>query len=51
MNVVTLRNGRQLEDLVEKAKSSEIDKESNEPQGEESRVESEKPITPIPYKP
>jgi len=51
MNVVTLRNGRQLEDPVGKAKPSETEKKSNEPQGEETRVESEKPITPPPYKP
>jgi len=51
MNFITLRNGRQLEDPIGKAKPSEVEKESNEPQGEETRVESEKPATPIPYKP
>jgi len=51
MNVVTLRNGRKLEDPKGKAKSSELENESNKPQGEETRVESEKKITPPPYKP
>jgi len=51
MNDVTLRNGRQLEELVGKAKPSEIEKENNDPQGEEIRVESDKPITPPPFKP
>jgi len=50
-NVVTLRNGRQLEDPIEKAKPSEVEEESSEPQGEETRVESDKPATPPPYKP
>ena len=36
MNAITLRNGRKLEDLVGKPKTSEVGKESNEPQGEES---------------
>jgi len=51
MNVVTLRNGRQLEDPIGKAKPSEIEKESSEPQVEKIRVESEKQITPLPFKP
>jgi len=51
MNAITLRNGRQLEDPIGKAKPSEVEKESNELQGEETRVESEKPTTPAPYKP
>jgi len=51
MNVVTLRNGRQLEDPVGKAKPNEIKKEISEPQGEETRVESEKPTTPPPFNP
>jgi len=51
MYAVTLRNGRQLEDPVGKPKTSEVVKESNEPQGEEIKVESEKSITPPPYKP
>ena len=51
MNVVTLRNGRQLEDPVGKAKPNEIEKKNSEPQGEEIRVESEKLITPSPFKP
>jgi len=38
MNAITLRNGRQLEDPIGKAKPNEIEKESNEPQGEETRV-------------
>jgi len=42
MNAITVRNGRQLEDPIGKAKPSEDEKESNEPQGEETRVESEK---------
>ena len=46
MNAITLRNGRQLEDPIGKANPSEVEKESNEPQGEETRVESEKPATP-----
>jgi len=52
MNVIKLRNGRQLEDPIEKNKTSEVEKESNEQQGEEPKVESEKPNTPPPpYKP
>jgi len=51
MNVVTLRNGRKLEDPIGKAKLSETEKDSNEPQGEETRAKSERPITPLPYKP
>jgi len=51
MNVVTLRNGRQLEDPVGKAKPNEIEKENSEPQGEEIRVERENSITPPPFKP
>jgi len=39
MNDITLRNGRQLEDLTGKTKPSKVEKESNEPQGEETRVE------------
>jgi len=51
MNVVTLRNSRQLEDPVGKAKPSEIEKENSDPQGEETRVESDKPITSPLFKP
>jgi len=51
MNVVTLKNGRQLEDPVGKAKPNEIEKEISEPQGEETRVESEKPTMPPPFNP
>jgi len=55
MNVVALRNGRQLEDPVGKAKPKEIEKEICEPQVEETRVEGEKPqgkeTTPPPFKP
>jgi len=51
LNAFTLRNGRQLEDPVGKPKTSEVVKESNEPQGEEDIGESEKPIVPTPYKP
>jgi len=51
MNAITLRNGRQLEDPIGKAKPSEVEKEGNEPQGKETRVEGEKPATPTPYKP
>jgi len=51
MNAITLRNGRQLEEPIGKAKPSEVEKEGNKPQGEETRVESEKPATPAPYKP
>jgi len=51
MNAITLRNGRQLEDPIGKTKPSEVEKESNEPQGEETRIESEKPATLAPYIP
>jgi hypothetical protein len=55
MKAVTLRNGRQLEDPVRKAKPSEVEREISEPQGEEIRVESEEPqvveTTPPPFKP
>jgi len=51
MNSVTLRNGKQLEGPIGKANPSEIEKESSEPQVEEIRVESEKQITPPPFKP
>jgi len=51
MNAVTLRNGKQLEDPVGKVKPSEVEKEGNESQDEETRVESDKPTTPPPYKP
>jgi len=55
MNAVTLRNGRQLEDPVDKAKPKEIEKEICEPQVEETRVEGEKPqgkeTTPPPFRP
>jgi len=51
MNAITLRNGRQLEDPVGKSKTSEVEKESNEPQGEETKVESENPKAPPAYKP
>jgi len=47
----TVRNGRQLEDPVGKAKPNEIEKENSEQLGEEIRVESKKPITPLPIKP
>ena len=46
MNAITLGNGRQLEDPVGKTKPSENEKENNEPQGEETRVESDKPTAP-----
>jgi len=51
LNDVTLRNGRQLEDPVVKTKASQVEKESNEPQGDETKVESENPNAPPPYKP
>ena len=51
MNVVTLRNGRQQEDPGGKAKPYEIEKEISEPQGEETRVESEKLTMPPPFNP
>ena len=51
LNAITLRNGRQLGDLVGKPKTSEVEKESSEPQGEETKVESEKPKAPPSYKP
>ena len=51
MNASILRNGRQLEDPIGKAKTSEVEKESNEPRSEENKVESEKPESPPPYKP
>jgi len=55
LNVVTLRNGRQLEDPIGKAKPKEIEKEICEPQVEETRVEGEeqqgKETTPPPFKP
>jgi len=51
MNAITLINNRQLEDPVGKTKPSENEKENNEPQGEETRVESDKPTAPPPYKP
>jgi len=50
-NVVTLRNGRQLEEPQVKDKAKESEKVSNKPQSEEAEVESEKPKTPPPYKP
>ena len=43
MKAVTLRNGRQLEDPVGKAKPKEIEKEICERQVEETRVEGEEP--------
>jgi len=51
MNDITLRNGRQLEDPIGKTKPSEVEKESNVSQVEETKVESEKPNAPPPYKP
>ena len=51
MNAITVRNSRQLEDPIGKAKPSEVEKEGIEPQGEETWVEGEKPVTPAPYKP
>ena len=51
MNSVTLRSGKQLEGPVGNANPSEIEKESSEPQVEKLRVESEKQITPPPFKP
>jgi len=51
MNSVTLRNGKQLEGPIGKANPSEIEKESSELQVEGIRVESEKQITPPPFKP
>jgi len=45
MSAITLRNSRQLEDPVGKPKTSEVEKDSNEPQGEEPKIESEKPTT------
>jgi len=46
MNAIILRDGRQLEDPIGKAKPSEVEKAGNEPQDEETRVEGEKPATP-----
>ena len=51
MNSVTLRNGKKLEGPIGKANPSEIEKESSEPQVEGIRIESEKQITPPPFKP
>jgi len=51
LNVVTLRNGRKLEDSVVKTKPSESEKESEKPQSEKAVVESEKSNAPPPYKP
>ena len=42
MNSITLRNGKQLEGPIGKAKPSEVEKESSEPQVEGIRIESEK---------
>ena len=50
INAVTLRNGRQLEDPVEKSKPNEGEKESDELQSEEAKVESQKPNAPPPDK-
>ena len=49
MNVVTLRNGRQLEDPVGKSKSTG-EKESNKPQSKEVEVGSDKPKIPFPQR-
>ena len=43
INIITLRNGRQIEDPVVETKKNEVEKESNEPLGNEVEVESEKP--------
>jgi len=51
INVITLRNGRQLEDPVVKAKTNEGEIESEKPQSEKAVVESEKPKTPPLYQP
>ncbi|KEH38135.1 hypothetical protein MTR_2g461870 [Medicago truncatula] len=51
LNVVTLRNGRQLEETQVKDKAKMSEKVSNNPQSEEAEVESEKLKTPLPYKP
>ena len=51
MNDITLRNGRQLEDLVVETKTIEVEVESEKPQSEKVVVETEKPNTPPPYKP
>jgi len=51
MTAFTLKNGKQLEDPVGKAKPSEVEKEDDEPRGEETRVGSDKPTTPPPYIP
>ena len=51
MNAITLRNGRQLEDPIEKTKTNKGEKKSDKPQSEEAKVESEKPNAPPQYKP
>ena len=43
MNVIILRNGRQLEDLVVETKTIEVEAESEKPQSEKVVVEREKP--------
>jgi len=51
LNAITLRNGRQLADPVEKPKTNKVEVESEKPQSEKVVVESEKPIVPTHYKP
>jgi len=42
MNDITLRNGRQLEELVVETKTIEVEVESEKPQSEKVVVESKK---------
>jgi len=51
INVITLRDGKQLEDLVVKTTTIESEIESDEHQSEKVIGESKKPIVPTPYKP
>jgi len=51
INVITLRDGKQLEELVVKSKTIEGEIESEKSQSEKAIGENENPIAPTPYKP
>ena len=51
INAITLRNGKQLEDLVVESKTIEVCVESEKPQSEKVVVENEKPNASPPCKP
>jgi len=50
INAITLRDGKQLEELVVETNTIEVVVESEKPQGEKVVVDSEKLNTPPPYK-